>query len=246
MNQDFRLSVEEKARTLLETNIANAMAYKKQSREELLDSWVQSSGKTFEDIYRDELNYVKRCEALVNQLRDKGDCFEFNGIPVFYLRARKVDDKLQILNTLEQTDPEGFLIRLETYFVSPICSRNVRDSRGLWHNNEEKVKALREKLETVLRKGFDKPLNSKIWMSQYPGKVFEYSESEWPKLVTTYDRRELIYTGGAEGYEWMFRNSPRDALACASVFIQDSDFEKAKKKMMPRKSKIKRSNVAVL
>ena len=66
-----QLSVEEKANIELESHINNHAIHLGKTREEVLRDWT-SDGRTQEQLYQDELNYIKRCQKLVEQLKNQG------------------------------------------------------------------------------------------------------------------------------------------------------------------------------
>lgn len=240
--RDYKLPYEEKARIAFERNVSILAKHYGISYEEVLKKWDKEGGS--QKRFDKELRLARRTQSLIDQLKRQDDFLEINDVPVMYFNTdpdyNGPAEDSPVVN-LRQGEivlaSDIQLMQADFILREHLIYRNVRaigcDSLS------QRVKALRSKLETVLNTGFDKPLDTtkpKVWMSYYLTKVFEYSEEDWPKLITGYYPEGVEYIGGTEGHEWRFLKDPKEVLACLLLFfrLHPLSFPDQKKKLKPK------------
>lgn len=221
----INLTIEDKARLTFEADIAFAARNSHITPEEKLRQWCEESKKAPEELLNDYVTRFRTAHSFIDELIRNGGYKIRGGVPILNLKTRE--------NERDPTKPEsnvitnvgefmggpmlldGFVgVTLPNYFFKPLIYRNVR-ARTFSDTKKERTKNLKSKITQVLETGFDKPLDSQIWMSHYADKVLEYSQDVWPKLITVYDRNGVEYLKGVgEGYEWRFLRPPRELLQC--------------------------------
>ena len=155
------------------------------------------------------LRLVKNSAELVRQL---GGINLIGEIPLFNLQVspseQPCEDSFRRVCNTEGLYLESLMHKLDYYF----CGRRVfRNVTNITHTSTRGY--LAKKLKFIAKTGFDKSLTQKIWLSEYPSKIFEYEKGVFPKLILAYDFRKVLNLEGAgEGYEWQFLVPPKQAL----------------------------------